>query len=171
MKDLKTLIAEYNANHNADVTHVLTGEDFVTLYAVTDAVVFVEVHQKGHEVQSLVISLAVFDKSLSRNNDSDADIKPVQADPETDLNTPIVEHNAKINHEKYIIKVVGECETEFSGSLMEAEDYVILNALNSLADGARAEISNKSGEVRSIIIKDSKEDHWNHNGYRFIGRG
>ena len=63
MKDLKTLIAEYNAKHNADVTHVLKGEDFLTLYAVTDAVVFVEVHQEGFETQNLVISLNVFEKS------------------------------------------------------------------------------------------------------------
>jgi len=81
MKDLKTLIAEYNAKHNADVTHVLKGEDFLTLYAVTDAVVFVEVHQEGFDTQNLVISLNVFEKAIGRNNGTDTDIKSVEAEP------------------------------------------------------------------------------------------
>ena len=144
MKDLKTLIAEYNVKHNADVTHVLTGEDFVTLYAVTDAVVFVEVHREGHEVQSLVISIAVFEKSLGRNNGTDADIKPVASDDKPEY-AVMVSSETCPNGEEY--------QGGFS-DLEEAEAFL----------SSMAELAEENG---FMVVVSNEHHHFSMRGDRF----
>lgn len=133
MKDLQTLIAEYNADHNADVTHVLRGEGFLTLYAATEMAVFVEVHQEGQEVQSLVISLEVFDKSLGRNNGTDADIKPVTSDDEPEY-AVMVSSEACPDGEEY--------QGGFA-DLEEAEAFLSSMAEPAEENGFRVVVSNE----------------------------
>lgn len=81
MKTAQEYITEYNATHNSVVTHVASNTDCITLYAVTECVVYVRVYNRNQEEQELTLSLDVFNVALARNDGSCFDIVEVQTEP------------------------------------------------------------------------------------------
>lgn len=103
--NVQALVTTYNKEHAYEVTHVNTGEEFVTLYAETDAVCYVQVHYSDGTTHNDIITLLALERIKTFGLETVDTVLAAhkQTDAEPLLADAMITYTGMINH----LEVVG----------------------------------------------------------------